>query len=463
MTSRQHAQTHGDRGRETASEPAAKEARLRGARQARGTTECFVFVYLPGATSPVVCGRFAQSVTTDGQRVGRYTYGTSYLKHAGRVALDPGGLPVRQGTFPPVTAMGGVYGVLRDAGPDAWGRVVIERARGARSPLPEIDYLLASGNDRIGALAFGTLPDAPIPARGHHKAVELKALLEAAALVEQEVEGTPAVQQAAELLLYGVTMGGARPKAVIEEDGTAWIAKFPARADRYNMAAVEAGLLRLAADCGMTVPNVRTERVGGKPVLLVQRFDRRRIGSEVTRARYLSALTILDADETPSPAWSYVALAEQLRRRSAKPDADRSELFRRMVFNALVSNNDDHPRNHAMLCWREEQWLLSPLFDVVPAGNPASFERDLALALTVGKYGRSARRANLVSEAEVFGLGTSEAEAIITQLKAKVLEGWEERLRGFGATASDLDAVRHAIVPAAFEEPPPGMRPGSPR
>ncbi len=421
------------------------------------TSSCFVFVHLPDATAPVVCGRFAQRVTPAGLRVGEYTYGASYIRRADRVALDPISLPLGKGTFPPVTALGGVYGVLRDAGPDAWGRVVIERAQGARAPLPEIEYLLAAGDDRIGALAFGTSANHPMPARGHYRAIDLPALLDAAALVEDASASTPEVQRAAELLLQGVTMGGARPKAVVADQGAAWIAKFPARADRCNMAAVEAGLLRLAAECGMTVSHARTERVGGKPVLLVERFDRRRnAAGATTRARYLSALTILDADEMPSPAWSYPALAEQLRRRSAQPDADRRELFRRMVFNALVSNSDDHPRNHAMLCWREEAWLLSPLFDVVPGGHPASFERELAL--TVGRFGRSARRANLLSEAGTFGLAPTEADALITQMKGQVSARWEECFRQFGAIQSDLDAVRHALVPDAFEQQPPDMR-----
>jgi serine/threonine-protein kinase HipA len=350
---------------------------------------------------------------------------------------------------------GGIYGVLRDAGPDAWGRVVIERARGTREALPEIEYLLAAGDDRTGALAFGLQKDAPTTPRGHHRMVALPELLEAAELVEGEAALTPEVQRAAELLLHGLTMGGARPKALVEDDGAQWIAKFPAKSDRWNVAAVEAGLITLAERCGMNVPAVRTERVAGKPVMLVQRFDRKRSETGYVRSRYLSALTILDADEIWSLDWSYLKLADEVRRRSAAPDEDRRELYRRMVFNALVSNSDDHPRNHAMIAWTEEGWRLSPLFDIVPSAHASSLERNLALI--AGHHGRSARRANLVSAAPEFRVTPDEAHALIDQIKALLSAEWEATFRQFGASTADLEALAHAIVPAGFEDavPPP--------
>lgn len=414
-----------------------------------------MFIYLPRSTVPVVCGRFQQVETVGGQRVGRYTYGQSYTANPGRVALDPIGLPVRRGTFPPVVTLGGVYGALRDAGPDAWGRVVIERARGTREALPEIEYLLAAGDDRTGALAFGRQKDAPAASRGHQKMVALPELLEAAELVEGEAPLTPEVQRAAELLLHGLTMGGTRPKALVEDDGAQWIAKFPAKTDRWNVAAVEAGLLTLAERCGMHVPAVRTERVAGKPVMLVQRFDRQRTDAGYLRSRYLSALTLLNADEIWSLDWSYLKLVDEVRRRSAAPDEDRRELYRRMVFNALVSNSDDHPRNHAMISWAEEDWRLSPLFDVVPSGHAGSLERDLALI--AGHHGRSARRANLVSAASEFRVTPDEAHGLIDQMKALLSAEWQAAFRRFGASAGDLEALAHAIVPAGFEDavPPP--------
>jgi serine/threonine-protein kinase HipA len=417
---------------------------------------CFVFCYLPGTTTPVVCGRFEQRGTLDRQRRGLFTYGRSYLARPDCVSLDPIGLSLRRGTFPPTLKLGGVYGAIRDAAPDAWGRRVIERARGTQLELPELDYLLAGGDDRAGALAFGVTSDAPTPPRGHDRTVALPELLAAAELLEHEGALTPETQRAAELLLEGVTMGGARPKAVVEDSGALWLAKFPGRGDRYNLAAVEAGLLTLAARCGMRVPAVRVARVAGKPVLLVRRFDRTGTPGAYTRARYLSALTLLDAEELPSPNWSYLKLADELRRRSVEPDADRRELFQRMAFNALVSNGDDHPRNHAIIAWGRDDWRLSELFDVVPTGHPSTRERHLALI--AGRYGRIACRENLVSAASDFRVTPEEAHAIIDRMKRLLLDEWEDVLRWHGAAAHDLDAVRHAVVPAGFEDevPSPG-------
>jgi serine/threonine-protein kinase HipA len=399
-----------------------------------------------------VCGRFVQR-GTGRDVVGLFTYGRSYLGRKDAVPLDPFGLKLQRGTFPPTVRMDGVYGPLRDAAPDAWGRRVIEFALGVRTALTEIAYLLAGGDDRAGALAFGETSDAPTPPQGHHLAMALPHLLAAAEKLEAEGPLTPETQQAAELLLRGVTMGGVRPKAVVADQDALWLAKFPGRGDRFDMAAIEAGFLSLAQACGITVPEHRTVVVGGKRVLLVRRFDRRGPLAALTRARYLSALTLLDADELPSSAWSYLRLAEELRRRSIHPDEDRRELFRRMTFNALVSNGDDHPRNHAIIAWKAEDWHLSPLFDVVPTAREGTRERQLALI--AGQYGRFACRANLVSASAEFRLTLDEAHATINSMQNTLRRTWEDACRHHGAARGDLDAVRHAIVPAGFEDAVP--------
>lgn len=414
---------------------------------------CFVFVYLPGQVTPVVSGRLVQRWAEAGVPVGRFVYGRSYLANPKAVPLDLIALPLRPGSFPEVTALGGVPGVIRDAAPDDWGRRVIERARGVRTTLPEIDYLLSAGDDRVGALAFGTGPDAPAPSTALHRAVRLPELLAAAELVERDQASTEETQRAAILLAPGVSMGGARPKAAVRDAGAIWIAKFPAREDRWNVAAVEAGLLTLAGRCGIQVPPHRVTVIERRPVLLVQRFDRELTPSgSYARARFASALTVLGADELPSPRWSYLLLAQELRRWSADLQADREELFRRMVFNALVSNGDDHPRNHALIAPGAE-FRLSPLFDVVPMPRRGSVERDLAMV--AGEFGRRATRANLVSAPGQFGLSELEAGAIVDQLDVIVSAYWEADLQAHGASAADLEAVRPAICPEGFDYPAP--------
>jgi serine/threonine-protein kinase HipA len=313
--------------------------------------------------------------------------------------------------------------------------------------------MLAGGDDRAGALAFGETAGAPTPGQGHHAVVRLPDLLRAAEKLDARGPTTPDTKRAAELLLQGVSLGGARPKAVVADQGTLWLAKFPGRDDRFDMAAIEAGLLTLAQTCGMTVPEHRTVMVGGRRVLLVRRFDRAGPLTTLTRSRYLSALTLLDADEQPSTLWSYTRLAQELRRRSIHPDEDRRELFRRMAFNALISNGDDHPRNHAIIAWSSDDWHLSPLFDVVPTAREGTRER--RLALVAGQYGRAAVRANLVSMATVFRVDPDEAHVIIDGMQDIMRRTWEDTCRGFGATAADLDAVRHAIVPEGFEDDAP--------
>lgn len=416
-------------------------------------SECFVFIHLPEAMKAVICGRFKQQVLPSGVRVGKFTYGQSYRDRRDSVAIDPVGMPLQRGTLPATTDLEGIYGALRDASPDAWGRRVIEYARGAHGgTLPEIDYLLAAGDDRAGALAFGPTKTVPARGKGPHDSMLLQDLMDAADVVQREAAPTPLSERAAQLLLQGVTMGGARPKAVVEHAGASWIAKFPALGDRYNMAAVEAGLLTLAGSLGMRVPRCEVHAVAGRPVLLVQRFDRRGPLAALTRARYLSAMTLLGADEQVSRKWSYLALANELQRRSTQPDADLRELFRRMVFNALVSNQDDHPRNHALLAWEADDWQLSPLFDVVPSGHPSSRIRNLAMI--AGAYGRIANRINLVSAATEFRVSTEEADALITTMKAGVAQQWESVFSRCGAQPVDLAAVRHNIRPEGFEDRP---------
>jgi len=414
--------------------------------------EVYVYIQLPGTLETVPAALLRADKLDDGTYVGRFTYGTRYLARPGAVELDPFALPLSRDTYS-FTKLKGIPGAVRDASPDAWGRRVIESKLGVSAgDLEEVDYLLHGPADGAGYLSFGLKVDPPAPMRRYNRTHQLADLIRAAAAVE---EGKPVPAELLEGLEPGTSMGGARPKATVEHERALWLAKFPGRTDKLNLQRIEQATLELARRAGIAVCNAHLERVEALEVLMLERFDRQWTDKGYLRYGVVSALTVLDADEIPSPAWSYVALAEQLRRRSVHPDADRLELFRRMAFNALVSNNDDHPRNHAMLCWREEQWTLSPLFDVVPSGNPASFERDLAL--TVGKFGRSARRANLVSEAATFGLAVQDADALITQMKATVGARWEERFREFGATVSDLDAVRHAMVPASFEEAPPGM------
>lgn len=415
--------------------------------------ECFVYVQLPGTLEAVACGRYARETLRDGRVVGRFVYGRSYRERQDAVALDPYHLPITP-VVQETARLGGMFGALRDAAPDAWGRRVIERIL-ARPDLDEVDFLLESPEDRAGALSFGRGPVPPAPVREYNRVVQLEELRRAAALLEDDRPGQPVPDQVLDLLHPGTSLGGARPKNVVEMDGELWIAKFPQRGDRWSNAPVEAAMLSLAARCGVRVPETRVEHVGDEAVLLVKRFDRARAtplddAPAYLRHRMVSALTVLEAEESPTDrtGWSYVLLADELRRWSSRPRLDRAELFRRVVFNALISNVDDHPRNHALIA-PGAGWLLAPAYDLTP--NPRQGMEDRRLAMACGRFGRVARRDNLLSESRRFGLDEDEANRIIDEMKAIVSRSWRAEVVRQGGSEHDVAVVEPAFVYPGFE------------
>jgi serine/threonine-protein kinase HipA len=255
--------------------------------------------------------------------------------------------------------------------------------------------------------------------------------------------------QVEDLLLLGTSMGGARPKVVVETDDALWIAKVNRTDDRWNMARVEHATLRLARLCGLDTAESRVVTIGGRDALLVKRFDRERADDGYARARMVSALTLLQTDETPDgrARWSYVILAETLRQISMRPREDAHELFRRMVFNALVSNIDDHPRNHAAIA-PAAGWRLSPAYDLTPA--PAMSEDRRDLAMVCGAVGRRASAANMLSECRRFLLHAEEAAGIVDGMEQTVAREWYAIARACGVSEADCGVVSRAYVYPGF-------------
>ena len=257
-----------------------------------------------------------------------------------------------------------------------------------------------------------------------------------------------------DLLEPGSSVGGARPKTVVRDQDGVWLAKFPERGDHWSNAAVEGGMLGLAEKCGIRTPEARIETLGEEQVLLVRRFDREPApdGSGEYRHRMVSALTVLDLDDAviDRRGWSYLLFADELRRWSEEPGADREELFRRVTFNALISNTDDHPRNHALIAPREG-WRLSPAYDLTPSRTRSKERRDLAMV--VGNHGRIATRYNLLSAAPRFGLTPEHADAIIDEMVDVVQREWKAAVVAMGGSKKDCEAVAGAFVYAGFEYP----------
>lgn len=418
-------------------------------------SECFVYITLPGEVGPVTAGRFVLGRDRRDVPEGRFVYGRSYMERPNAVALDPMELKLAPRTYSTVT-LGGLFGALRDASPDYWGRRVIQRHLGKAQP-GEMEYLLYSPDDRAGALGFGLNQVPPAPKRTFNQTLDLANLQAIADKIVADEEApaaaanADAAQQVENLMLLGTSIGGARPKAVVEDEAGLWIAKFNRPDDDWNSARVEHAMLLLGRACGLTTAESRVEVVGGRDVLLVKRFDRERVEGGYLRARMVSALTLLRAEDTyqSRDKWSYVLLAEELRRVCDDPEENTRELFRRMCFNALISNVDDHPRNHAVIA-KDAAWNLSPAYDLTPA-VPISIERrDLAMAC--GDAGRFASAENLLSQRARFLLDDDDARGIVDAMEGQVRASWYATARAAGVSERDCEKIAGAFAYEGFRQ-----------
>ena len=396
--------------------------------------QAYIYVQLPGTLNTVPAALLKVEKLRDGTFVGRFRYGDRYLERKDAIELDPFQLPLGDAVHE-FTKLKGIPGAVRDAGPDAWGRRVIEhKLQRGSGDLEDIDYLLHGPQDGAGNLSFGATLSPPTAKRRYNRTHQLADLIAAAEAIE---EGKRVPEHILEQLEPGTSMGGARPKATIEDDDRLWVGKFPEKADRCNLQRVEYATLELARRCGIAVCNSRVQAVGGHDVLMVERFDRERTKGGYHRFGFVSGLTLLDCDESylDRERWSYPLLTDQLRRWSEKPDEDRIELFRRIVFNAGVTNNDDHPRNHAVLR-TARGWRLTPAYDLVPAPLVSLERRDLAT--TIGTHGRTASIYNLLSRCDRFGLTTEAARKEIDNVVAAV-RGWRYHFLACGVSAKDVE------------------------
>jgi len=407
--------------------------------------EAYVYVQLPGTLETVPAALLRVQTLPDRTQIGRFRYGDRYLQRQEAVALDPFQLPLAKEVFE-FTQLKGIPGAVRDASPDAWGRRVIEhKLERSAADLQEIDYFLHGPQDGAGYLSFGLKAEPPAPKRQYNRTHQLAELIATTQAIE---DGRPVAAHLLEQLDPGTSMGGARPKATIEDAQSLWLGKFPSRDDRFNLQRVEFATLDLARRCDLNVTQARLDPVGESDVLMLQRFDRDYTDKGYLRFGLVSGLTVLDCGDSylDRERWSYPLLADNLRRWSDKPEADCAELFRRMVFNAAVTNNDDHPRNHALLR-RQKGWRLSPAYDLVPAPVVSLERRDLAL--TVGDYGRTASIYNLLSQAGRFGLSAKEARGQI-DLLVDVVRHWRDGFFACGVSAKDIDYIASAILPDCF-------------
>jgi serine/threonine-protein kinase HipA len=373
-----------------------------------------------------------------------FAYGTRYIARQDAVEIDPVSLSVadrdavRAKRIFPANGLT-LFGGIRDAAPDAWGRRVIDaKLKVGANTLPESIYLLHAGSQRVGAFDVRTSLDVPPDENPGAGVSSLEYLLESADRIEQ---GLPIPASLEAIFVQGSGLGGARPKATVRDgDGVLWLAKFPSRNDRMSVTEIEAATLRLAAQSGIRVPPTRIVNMGARAVMMIRRFDRYWnqpesqtagdaalylppvAGATERRLPFVSALTLVGCSEMDARTKSYRDVADAIRR-YAHPNVIRQdcrELFKRMVFNILVSNDDDHLRNHGfILDSRLRGWRLSPLYDVVPHPGSA-YER--FLHLDVGPQGKLASLDNAMAAKEAFSLSKAEAAQEIAKVWSSVRE-----------------------------------------
>lgn len=317
-------------------------------------------------------------------------------------------------------------GVFADAAPDSWGRRLLERAYG--NGLNEFEYLtLSDDTSRQGALRF--LDDKGEIIRGKAadaipRLVDLETITAIARAYEQGKEISPEEMQA---LAGAGGSGGARPKANVRDGDTLWLAKFTSVHDQQPIERVEVATLRLAAVCGIRTPAARLELAGTPfPVALIRRFDRR----GATRIPYISARTALG--KTGAELGSYTEIVDFMRSYSPDPSNDFRELYRRLIFTILVSNKDDHLKNHGFLYVGAGQWRLSPVFDVNPAPD-----RNPHLETAILEGGAHDRSITLALEAcAFFEIPETEARETIRTTAQRISDGWREALRQVGVAGA---------------------------
>jgi serine/threonine-protein kinase HipA len=394
------------------------------------TSELYVWLWLPGATEPVVCGR----LFVEGERLD-FVYGRSYRAREEAIPLMPERMPLADTPFSARRA-GQLPGPIADAAPDAWGRRIIEY-RNRAGGFDELDYLLLSHGDRIGALHFQTSATRYVPSQ--LATATLADLLAAAEALERD---RPLPPELANALEHGTSIGGARPKATLRDGQRSLIAKFGSTTDRWAIVRAEWATLRLARRCGISTPEARIETVVGRDVLVVERFDRSTAPAGAVRHQLLSALTLLDLDDTEARLASYPQFAELLRRLARDGAGDARQLFRRMVFNVLIGNTDDHAKNHAAF-W-DGQWLrLTPAYDLVPTMR---IGQEAEQAMVVGRSGRASTLANVLSEAGRFGLLRAEAIAIVDEVESTLVQHWRDEFAACGVPGEQMVRLEDRAV-----------------
>lgn len=402
-------------------------------------TSAYVWIWLPGATDPVVCGRLDRV----DDRIA-FVYARSYLESSHAVPIYDSELPLKTGYQYPASAQTrGVPLCIDDAMPDSWGRRLVNHRLGELMvEFGDLTYLLESGSDRIGALDFQASAD-------HYQPREVTdATLDELATASNRIEtGRPLTASLEAALLRGTSIGGARPKAIIEDDDRKLIAKFSSTTDTYPVVQGEFVAMELARRVGLDVARVELATAAGRYALLIERFDRTPAGD---RRRLVSALTILGLTSFPEGRYaSYTDLTHRIRARFNDPTATLRELFGRIAFNMMCGNTDDHARNHAAFV--DDALELTPAYDICPQARSGETAEQ---AMAYDENGnRDARLALLVEAAELYLLDRNEAREIVDAQETTIRGQWSDVCDIAKLTTVERDRFweRQFLNPHTFE------------
>jgi serine/threonine-protein kinase HipA len=383
--------------------------------------------WLENPAAPRLVGELRMARTLKGVSL---TYGSDWL--ASGVALSED-LPLRSGEMLPVEKETAV-GAVDDARPDRWGERVIRFLDKPRR-LSVLDYLFYAGHERFGALGVSASADRYEPRR----LGPLPELLEVAAIeemVQKILAGEPVGDAYRRLIAPGVTFGGARPKGLITIDGHQWVIKFSEPDEVFDMPLVEHATMTLCALAGIHAAETRAVPLPRGNAVAVRRFDR--MGER--RIHAMSANVALKAMRVEL---GYPELAQLLRRRGVAANGtsrnQMRELFRRLVFNILIDNTDDHEKNHVLLSTGQGELCLSPAFDVLPSGQALGYQQ-----LRVGTDGHDSTIDNALSESMQFGLKTDEAVEEVRRV-ARAVAGWKSHFSQAGVSSRDIDSLAEQI------------------
>lgn len=404
------------------------------------TIEQPVWAWLPERTAPIEAARFGWD---ERLQEGRLRYLDSYRQLPEAFAIDPVQLPLtaqEQRT----RKQRGLFGVLHDAGPDYYGLFILERQLGHR-PTP-IERLTVPPLQGSGAVGLGELTPARLA-----PAPSLQTFTTQLELALREQGEAAALNEVIAGLAFSPTAGGAKPKLAVMDGEHPSLLKYPDRGDPPDLAAAEAAMLTLAGHCGIETTAHRVVTTGSghdaRQGLLVRRFDRQ--GER--RLPYASAHSVMNLDTGLEPNRSYIHFAHELGRwcqRGADRQhgrAQKRELWRRIVFNGLIANLDDHSRNHALI--REEGvWRLAPAFDLVPIAI-GDGPRALSMPFLPGEQGNRVTRDHLLAASRHFGWAADEAVAELARMAGIVASGWETAMRQHGVAATRL---HHYVSTFAF-------------